>query len=239
MKIIAVSTSLRAGGNGDAAVHAAAEAARAQGAEVEELFFRDLKNIQFCRGCGGCKQEWGKGCVIDDDVTPLVNKFYSADGYILCGPIYMTGFAAQFKLLFDRCAGLTRKMDRSAMPNRPAPGAPGTNQPGPGAPGMAAAKASSAPAGPMETKTARVHNGTVNSQYEGTPKRFVLISTCNSLRDDKDIPRAETMAFQFKDVGVKEWRMVCVPGCHPFDGGGKTEENQAICAQAGAWAAGA
>ena len=85
---------------------------------------------------------------------------------------------------------------------------------------------------------ARVHNGTVNSGYEGTPKRFVLISTCNSLRDDKDIPRAETMAFQFKDVGVKEWRMVCVPGCHPFDGGGKTEENQAICAEAGAWVAG-
>ena len=68
--------------------------------------------------------------------------------------------------------------------------------------------------------------------------QIVAITGQLSLRDDKDIPRAETMAFQFKDVGVKEWRMVCVPGCHPFDGGGKTEENQAICAEAGAWVAG-
>ncbi len=237
MKIIAVSTSPRKNGNGDSAVMAAAEGARSKGAEVEIVYLRDLK-MNYCTGCCLCKKEDADGCVQRDDVTELLKKFHAADAIIFCAPIYMTQLAGQAKTLFDRCYSLTKPARNRQKPSGPPPkdGAPGHRTPMDGK----VQAASTAPAVfSMEMKTAIVYSpeliGVTPDQQPR--KKMLIITTSNSMRAEHDLNRAETMAVQFKGAGVTDYKLVTVPGCHPLDGGGKTEENMAILREVGCWLA--
>lgn len=234
MKIIAVSTSPRKNGNGDSAVLAAAEGAKSLGAEVEVVYLRDLK-MNYCTGCCLCKKEDADGCVQRDDVTELLKKFHAADAIIFCAPIYMTQLAGQAKVLFDRCYSLSKPAKNRQRPAGPPP--MGERKPMEGK--VEAAASAPVVVGPEMSKTAIVYSpdlmGVTPDQQPR--KKMLIITTSNSMRAEHDLNRAETMAVQFKGAGVTDYKLVTVPGCHPLDGGGKTEENIEILKEVGRWLA--
>ena len=227
-RFFALSTSPRKGGNGDATVHAVAEAVRAQGGEVDEFFFRDL-DVNYCTGCCACKKEGQDFCVQEDDATRLMRTFPGYDGYIFAMPLYMCHMCGQAKVFFDRCYCLTKPAKRAGTP----PKADGKTPPPP-----MEKKEEPAPQPMMGPQTTSVvYDGKVMGNPDVPAKKMVVIFTSNSMRADQDKLRAETIAFQFKDMGVQDYKLLHVPGCHPYDGGGKTEENLAIAAQVGSWLA--
>ncbi|MBE6992980.1 MAG: flavodoxin family protein [Ruminococcaceae bacterium] len=234
MKIIAVSTSPRKNGNGDSAVLAAAEGAKSLGAEVEIVYLRDLK-MNYCTGCCLCKKDEADGCVQRDDVTELLKKFHAADGIIFCAPIYMTQLAGQAKVLFDRCYSLSKPNRNRQRPAGPPP--MGERKPMEGR--VEAAASAPVVMGPEMSKTAIVYSPDLMgvSPDQQPRKKMLIITTSNSMRAEHDLNRAETMAVQFKGAGVTDYKLVTVPGCHPLDGGGKTEENIEILKEVGRWLA--
>ncbi len=122
--ILAISTSPRKGANADTIVHAASEAARAAGAVVTEVAFRDLK-INYCIGCGCCKQPGNAGrCAQKDDMQALLDQLQTCDGMIFSTGVYFGSFTAQAKTFIDRMYALFRpgpppKQDPAAP--KPAP----------------------------------------------------------------------------------------------------------------------
>jgi len=93
--------------NGNSAVLAgqAAEGARSCRAEVEQYFIQEM-NIQFCKGCGGCKPETKKECVIQDELSPILKTLRTADAIVFASPIYWAHVTAQTKMVLDRCYSL-------------------------------------------------------------------------------------------------------------------------------------
>jgi multimeric flavodoxin WrbA len=97
--VIAFVGSPRKGGNTDTLVRAVLEGGAAQGAETRLHYLNDL-SIRGCQGCDTCKREGA--CVIQDDMTPLYDEIFHADGIVIGSPIYACYFSAQTKLLIDR-----------------------------------------------------------------------------------------------------------------------------------------
>ncbi len=105
-KILAISNSPRKGANADTVVHAAAEAARAAGAEVIEVAFRDMK-INYCVACGYCKMPGKAGdCAQKDDMIEMLKLLQSVDGVIFSTGVYFGGITAQAKTFVDRMYSL-------------------------------------------------------------------------------------------------------------------------------------
>jgi multimeric flavodoxin WrbA len=75
--------------------------AEATGAEVEDFYLHGM-NIQPCTACDECREETGKGCVIDDDMQTLYPKLRRADAVVIASPIYWFTVSAQTKLFMDR-----------------------------------------------------------------------------------------------------------------------------------------
>lgn len=98
-KILFVTTSPTVGGNGDALIEAALDAALAQGAQVERV---DLRNYEIghCKACYGCAATGV--CVQQDDFAPLLKKLHEADGVVLSAPIYYNCMASQAIVAIDR-----------------------------------------------------------------------------------------------------------------------------------------
>lgn len=71
-----------------------------------EIVFLQDKNIKPCMGCGTCKKNEEKSCVIDDDMKDILEKIKKADLIVVATPIYWWGVTAQTKLLVDRLYGL-------------------------------------------------------------------------------------------------------------------------------------
>ena len=69
------------------------------GASTELVDLPDLK-IEFCLACGHCHKK--KGCVINDDVFVLLDKFLASDGFILASPVYIRQVTASLKAVMDR-----------------------------------------------------------------------------------------------------------------------------------------
>ena len=87
MKVVVISTSLRAGSNSHALAEQFAEGAKSAGHEVELISLRG-KEIKFCIGCLKC-QETG-ACVLNSDVVCWAT------------PIYYYEMSGQMKTLIDR-----------------------------------------------------------------------------------------------------------------------------------------
>ncbi len=100
-KILLVMGSPRKEGNSATLAKQVAGGAEATGAEVEDFYLHGM-NIQPCTACDECREETGKGCVIDDDMQTLYPKLRRADAVVIASPIYWFTVSAQTKLFMDR-----------------------------------------------------------------------------------------------------------------------------------------
>jgi multimeric flavodoxin WrbA len=100
-KILIVLGSPRKKGNSATLAAKVAEAAVADGADVEIVYLNGLK-IKPCQGCEKCQQESSVGCAIEDEMTQLYSKLQEADTIVVASPIYWFNISAQTKIFIDR-----------------------------------------------------------------------------------------------------------------------------------------
>ena len=103
IKILAIYGSPRRKGNTSELLKRSAQGATESGAQIEEIFLRDLK-ISPCLELYGCKKT-GR-CVINDDFQNVYDKILSSHGVILASPIFFYMVSAHTKILMDRCQSL-------------------------------------------------------------------------------------------------------------------------------------
>jgi len=103
IKILAIYGSPRRKGNTSELLKRAVQGATESGAQIEEIFLRDLK-ISPCLEIYGCKKT-GR-CVINDDFQDVYDKILSSHGIILASPIFFYMVSAHTKILMDRCQSL-------------------------------------------------------------------------------------------------------------------------------------
>lgn len=85
------------------ALEAALEAAESVGGVEVELIELRAKKINFCIHCNKCLREDAKVCTVyEDDMTPLYDKIYEADGIIIASPVYEMNITAQLAAFFNR-----------------------------------------------------------------------------------------------------------------------------------------
>lgn len=98
-KILFLTTSPTAGGNGDTLMCAAEEAAKECGAELQRIDVRDL-TINPCKGCYGCAKTGA--CIQKDDMAFVLSALHHCDSLIAEAPVYYNCMAAQALLVIDR-----------------------------------------------------------------------------------------------------------------------------------------
>ena len=116
MKILAVNSSMRKGGNTDLLIDEVVRACSDGGGTVEKLYLGDL-DIKPCTGCRACRKGDVKTiCTIKDAMTAMMyDKLYAMDGLIIGFPIYTArenGIMANFMDRWDCLSNpdLSRKM---------------------------------------------------------------------------------------------------------------------------------
>lgn len=98
-KWIAIVGSPRKRKNTDIMVDYVIEGLKEKNIEVDK-FFLSSSNISTCTGCESCIKTGM--CVINDDVSEIINNMKSVDGYIFASPSYNYNMTAQMKALLDR-----------------------------------------------------------------------------------------------------------------------------------------
>jgi multimeric flavodoxin WrbA len=103
MKVIAINSSPREGGNTEIMCRTALEPLEAAGVETEYLRIGG-KPVHGCTGCRWCfKNPEQKRCVFDDDpINECIAKMMDADGILLASPTYFTDVTTEMKALIDR-----------------------------------------------------------------------------------------------------------------------------------------
>jgi multimeric flavodoxin WrbA len=100
LKVLAISTSPRAGGNSDTLLGSALAGAAAAGAETEYVSLADL-TIGPCSACYACARTGI--CRIRDDFQGVFDRLLAADRLIFATPVFFMAVCAQGKLAIDRC----------------------------------------------------------------------------------------------------------------------------------------
>lgn len=103
MKVLVISSSLRAGSNSEQMAQSFAEGAREAGHDVELVSLKGLK-VNYCLGCYGCAST--HRCVQKDDAAELVQRMRDVDALCFATPVYYYGMAAQLKALLDRTVAI-------------------------------------------------------------------------------------------------------------------------------------
>ncbi len=119
MKILGIYGSPRRGGNTDLLLKELLRGCREAGAEIEEIFLRDLK-ITPCLEIYACKKN-GE-CPIEDDMKPLYPKIVASDVLVVASPIFFYAVSAHLKALIDRAQAFwARKyiLKQSVSPDKP------------------------------------------------------------------------------------------------------------------------
>jgi multimeric flavodoxin WrbA len=99
-KVLVLSASPRKGGNSDLLCDQFMLGAKEAGNQVEKIFLRD-KRINFCIGCGTCKDNGGN-CVQKDDMAEVLDQMIGADVIVMATPVYFYTMNGQMKTLIDR-----------------------------------------------------------------------------------------------------------------------------------------
>jgi len=103
MKVLGIHGSPRKGGNTELLLKELLRGCRDAGAEIEEVFIRELK-ITPCLEIYACKKD-GQ-CPIKDDMKPLYEKLVEADILAVASPIFFYAVSAHLKAVIDRCQAL-------------------------------------------------------------------------------------------------------------------------------------
>ncbi|MCQ2056545.1 MAG: flavodoxin family protein [archaeon] len=94
-------------GNSDSIAMEIASVSKLKGNEVKTFKLNQFNKAKGCQSCYKCK-EAGK-CVLQDDISTVLDAVYKADGVILATPIYFGHTTAQFRMFEDRCFGFLKK----------------------------------------------------------------------------------------------------------------------------------
>lgn len=119
MKVLGIFGSPRRDGNTDLLLKELLRGCREAGAEVEEIFLRQLK-ISPCLEIYACQRD-GK-CPIPDDMQSLYDKLAEADAIALASPIFFYAVSAHTKAFIDRCQAMWAKkylLKQPISPNKP------------------------------------------------------------------------------------------------------------------------
>jgi multimeric flavodoxin WrbA len=103
MKVLGIHGSPRGGGNTELLLKEFLRGCMDGGAEVEEVFLRELK-ISPCLEIYACKKT-GE-CPIQDDMKPLYQKLVDADILAVASPVFFFAVSAHLKAMIDRCQAL-------------------------------------------------------------------------------------------------------------------------------------
>ena len=103
-KIYAVNGSPRSNGNTAEVLYSALRGAAANGASTA---FVDLGNLKFsgCQSCFACKRKDSpcRGrCVLQDDLSAILDEIFEADAVIMGSPIYFGGESGLYRNAFER-----------------------------------------------------------------------------------------------------------------------------------------
>lgn len=98
-KILFITTSPVANGNGDTLIETAIEAAKNTGAETVRMDVRDM-NIGSCKACNDCMERGS--CVQQDDFDKVLSAVRECDSIIVTIPIYFNLPCSQAVTLLNR-----------------------------------------------------------------------------------------------------------------------------------------
>lgn len=103
MRVVCLLGSPRPRGNSAALLEAFADQALALGAEVSRHVLNDL-SFRGCQACWACKSG-APGCVLDDDLAPVLEEVRDCDVLALASPVYYGDLSSQLKTFVDRTFG--------------------------------------------------------------------------------------------------------------------------------------
>lgn len=98
-RVLIISTSLRGGSNSDILARECEKGAVDVGHTAEYISLKG-KEIKYCIGCLACQSKGS--CVINDDVSVIMDKVKNADVIVFATPIYYYEMCGQMKTLLDR-----------------------------------------------------------------------------------------------------------------------------------------
>ncbi len=100
MKAIAIMGSPRAGMNTDVLLDNVIKGLESAQVDVEKISLKDL-HISPCIGCYACSKT-GR-CFMEDDMTPIYDKFNESDIIVVASPMYFNTVSSLTKIMIDRC----------------------------------------------------------------------------------------------------------------------------------------
>jgi multimeric flavodoxin WrbA len=100
IKALAIYGSPRKGGNTDLLLNETVKGMREAGAEVDEIFLREM-TFSPCLENYGCEKN-GQ-CTLKDDMEVVYPKLIDMDCFVLASPIFFYAVSAHTKAFIDRC----------------------------------------------------------------------------------------------------------------------------------------
>lgn len=97
--VLVISSSLRVTSNSAILAHEVVRGATEAGHQAEFLTLAE-KDIHFCTGCLACQRS--HTCVINDDMSMIVDKVKYADVLVFATPVYYYNMSGQLKTMLDR-----------------------------------------------------------------------------------------------------------------------------------------
>ena len=102
MKIVGIYGSPRPKGNSAQLMDALLTHVETLGGTTARYHMNTIK-VRGCQACYSCRKEGHeKKCAVRDDMNPILDDVFQADGVVLASPIYMWAMTAQAKLFTDR-----------------------------------------------------------------------------------------------------------------------------------------
>lgn len=108
MKILAINGSPRSQGNTARLMSLVVNSAEEHGIDlnVHDFVLNEL-DFKGCQSCLQCKTEEAAGCVLEDELTPVLELMLESDAWVIGTPVYMAQGTGQLKLLMDRMYGFS------------------------------------------------------------------------------------------------------------------------------------